>query len=98
MSAVNSTIGNEQPASDRLREQVHVATQDIQAIGVAARDATQEKFDRLQAEATDLYEHGRVKARQAARSLEQHVTEKPLQSILIAAAVGLLLGRFWTRR
>jgi ElaB/YqjD/DUF883 family membrane-anchored ribosome-binding protein len=32
------------------------------------------------------------------RSLAQYVREQPLKSILIAAGVGLVLGRFWLRR
>jgi ElaB/YqjD/DUF883 family membrane-anchored ribosome-binding protein len=32
------------------------------------------------------------------RSFAQYVREQPLKSILIAAGVGLVLGRFWLRR
>jgi ElaB/YqjD/DUF883 family membrane-anchored ribosome-binding protein len=32
------------------------------------------------------------------RSFAQYVREQPLKSILIAAGVGLVLGRFWVRR
>jgi ElaB/YqjD/DUF883 family membrane-anchored ribosome-binding protein len=32
------------------------------------------------------------------RSFVQYIREQPLKSMLIAAGVGLVLGRFWLRR
>jgi ElaB/YqjD/DUF883 family membrane-anchored ribosome-binding protein len=36
--------------------------------------------------------------KQVERSVAQYVQEQPLTSLLIAAGVGLVLGRFWMRR
>ena len=41
---------------------------------------------------------GREKVRQVEQSIEQYIREQPLKSMLIAAGVGLVLGRFWMRR
>lgn len=98
MTSMNSPVGVERPASDRLREQARTVTRDIQEIGGIARDAAEEKFEQIQENASELCDEGREKVRQAARSLEQYVAEKPLTSLLIAAGVGLLLGHFWRRR
>ena len=73
-------------------------TKDLQGMGAIARDAAQEKLGHLQENASEFYEQGRDKVRQAARTLEQFIGEQPLTSVLIAAGVGLLLGRFWMRR
>jgi ElaB/YqjD/DUF883 family membrane-anchored ribosome-binding protein len=72
-------------------------TNDIQGIGAVARDLAQEKFEVMQENASALCDEGREKVRHAARGLEHYVAERPLTSVLIAAGVGLLLGRFWRR-
>ncbi|MSR60717.1 MAG: DUF883 family protein [Planctomycetaceae bacterium] len=98
MAAINSPVGKEHPASDRLREQAGAVAKDVQEMGGIARDAAQEKFGQMQENASELCDQGRDKVRQAARSLEQYIAEQPLASVLIAGGVGLLLGRFWMRR
>lgn len=98
MAATHSPVGKERPASDRLREQAHAVTEDIQEMGGIARDAAEEKLERVRENASELCDEGRDKVRQAARSLEQYIAEQPLTSVLIAGGVGLLLGRFWMRR
>ena len=46
----------------------------------------------MREQAADYYEHGRRRASEMEQSLEQYVQEKPIQSLLIAAGVGMLLG------
>lgn len=98
MATINTPVGKQHPASDRLREQAGAVAKDLQEMGGIARDAAQETLGHLQENASKLCDQGRDNARQAARSLEQHIAEKPLTSILIAGGIGLLLGRFWMRR
>ena len=97
MTALNSAIGKELPASDRLREQAIAVTEDIQGMGAIAKDVAQEKLEELQEGASVAYEQGRDKVREATRTLERFIEEQPLTSVLIAAGVGLFLGRFWMR-
>jgi ElaB/YqjD/DUF883 family membrane-anchored ribosome-binding protein len=52
----------------------------------------------LRASASEYCEEGRDKVRRAERGFEQYVREQPLKSVLIAAGVGMVLGRFWIRR
>jgi ElaB/YqjD/DUF883 family membrane-anchored ribosome-binding protein len=63
-----------------------------------AREMAQEKVGQIRAGATDFTNESREKVRQVERSFEQYVREKPLKSMLIAAGVGMLFGRFWMRR
>jgi ElaB/YqjD/DUF883 family membrane-anchored ribosome-binding protein len=98
MAVIKSPVGKKRAASDRLRKQASTVTKDIQGMGTIARDAAQEQFDQIQENASELYDTGRVKVQQARRSLEQYIAEQPLTSMLIAAGVGLVLGRFWKRR
>lgn len=97
MTAIKSPVGKKRPASNRLRKQASVVTKDIQGMGPIARDAAQEKLDQIQENASELYDQGRDKVRLARRSLEQYIAEQPLTSMLVAAGVGLVLGRFWKR-
>jgi ElaB/YqjD/DUF883 family membrane-anchored ribosome-binding protein len=61
------------------------------------RDAAAEKYNHVRDQASGYLEDGRRKAMEWEHSLESHVQEKPLQSVLIAAGIGLLLGLLWKR-
>ena len=98
MAVTKSPVGKKRPASNRLRKQASAVTKDIQGMGTIARDAAQETFEEVQENASELYDHGRDKVRQARRSIEQYIAEQPLTSMLVAAGVGLVLGKFWRRR
>jgi ElaB/YqjD/DUF883 family membrane-anchored ribosome-binding protein len=89
---------SDRPASGRLRKQATAVSKDLQAMGGTARDAAQEKLGQLRDNASEYFEQGRDKAHQVERTLAQFILDQPLKSILIAAGVGLLLGRFWMRR
>ena len=51
----------------------------------------------LRDQASEYYEQGRQRAQEWEQGLEQYVQEKPVQSLLIAAGVGMLLGLLWKR-
>ena len=51
----------------------------------------------MQDNASACYGRGRDKVHYTERSVDQFIREQPLKSVLIAAGVGLLLGRFWMR-
>jgi ElaB/YqjD/DUF883 family membrane-anchored ribosome-binding protein len=85
-------------ATDRLREQAREVTKELQEMGNTASDAVRENLGQLQDEACEYYEQGRDQAVQAEHTFEQVIKDHPLKSILIAAGVGMFLGRFWIRR
>jgi len=62
-------------------------------IGEVAR----EQYEGLRDRASDYYEQGREKAKEWQDSVEHYIYDKPMQSLLIAAGVGVLLG-LWLRR
>ena len=84
--------------SDRLGEQAVVVAKDLQQMGDIVRDAAQEKLGKLQATATEQYEQGHDRLVSFERSAEQYLRRRPFQSVLIAAGIGVLVGRFWMRR
>jgi len=45
--------------------------------------------------ASDYYEQGREQIEQVGQSLEDHIREKPLQSVLMAAGIGMIIAFLW---
>lgn len=89
--------GSDRPASERFSEQASAVSKDIRDMGGIAQDVAHEKLEELQENASAIYEQGRETVRQATHTLERFIEEQPLTSVLIAAGVGLFLGRFWMR-
>ena len=85
-------------ASERLGAQAKTVSNDIKGMGDIVRDAAQEKLGEVRDNATEIYEQGRDKIYGVGGSFESYVRERPLKSVLIAAGIGLLFGRFWMRR
>ena|SRR5438105_12707899 len=85
-------------AKARFGRQTRKLTEDFRTLGDIARDAVHEKLGELRGRAADYSDQRRNGAQLVQRTLEQHIQERPLKSILIAAGIGLLLGRFWLRR
>ena len=83
--------------SDRLGKQAVEVTKDLQEMGGIVRDAAQEKLGQVRENAAEYYEQGRDKVHNVVCAFEQFVRQQPFKSLLIAAGVGWLLGRFWRR-
>ena len=60
--------------------------------GKEIRDQAQELMTQGQEVAAEYYEEGRNQVLAWQQHLEHQVREKPLQSLLVAAGVGLLFG------
>jgi ElaB/YqjD/DUF883 family membrane-anchored ribosome-binding protein len=60
--------------------------------GTERRDQAQELIAQGKEIATEYYEEGRNQVLAWQQQLENQVREKPLQSLLVAAGVGLLFG------
>lgn len=84
--------------SERLGKQAKEVAEDLQEMGGTVKDAAQEKLGQVGEKASEYYEQGREKAHGVACACEQFVRERPLGTVLVAAGIGWLLGRFWKRR
>ena len=84
--------------SERLGAQAEEVSKDLKEMGGIVRDAAQEKLGHMRENATEYYEHGRDKVHGVASAFEHYVRERPATTLLIAAGIGLLFGRFWMRR
>jgi len=83
--------------SERLGKQAKEVTEDLQEMGGTIRDAAQEKLGQVGEKAAEYCEQGRDKVHGIACACEQFLSERPLRSVLLAAGIGWLLGRFWKR-
>jgi ElaB/YqjD/DUF883 family membrane-anchored ribosome-binding protein len=83
--------------AQQLRETAQQVQQGIRDMGSQVRDAAGEQYENLRSQASEYYDQGRQRAQEWEQGLEQYVQEKPIQSILIAAGVGMLLGILWKR-
>lgn len=95
-------------ATQQLRDTAAQVKESVKNLGNQARDAATHGYEQVRQQAGDAYEHGKQKAgeayehgkekaRQYEQTLEQYVQEKPIQSLLIAAGVGVVLGILWKR-
>jgi ElaB/YqjD/DUF883 family membrane-anchored ribosome-binding protein len=84
--------------SDQIGKQAKKVTEDLQKIGGTVKDAAQEELGLLGEKAAEYCEQSRDKIHGVACACEQYLRERPLRSVLIAAGIGWLLGRFWKDR
>lgn len=97
MSRTNQGGNEAQSSQDTMRDTAAQVKENLRDLGGQVRTAATEQYDHLREQATDYYEQGRARAEQFEHNLEQYVQEKPIQSLLIAAGVGVLLGVLWKR-
>lgn len=95
MSRMGDTGASNQGQS--FTEQAQQVGQNLRDLGGQVRDQAQQKYNEMSDQARQYYEQGRQKAQEWEQGLESYIQEKPLQAVLIAAGVGVLLGLLWKR-
>jgi len=71
----------------------HIGTQvkeTVQDMGTQAKEAMQEA-------GTQVYEQGRESLQDLSRTIEGQIRQRPLQALLVAGGIGVLLGLLWQR-
>jgi ElaB/YqjD/DUF883 family membrane-anchored ribosome-binding protein len=84
--------------TEQLGKQAKEVTEDLREMGETVKDAAQEKLEQVGERASECCEQGRDKVHGVACACERFLGQRPLMSVLLAAGVGLLLGRFWRSR
>ena len=89
-------------AKNRVREavdeEVPTITEGLQTAADAVKRLAGDSVDAVRETANEFMDQGRAKAQEVSESLETHVREKPVKSVLVAAGIGFLLGVFFVRR
>jgi ElaB/YqjD/DUF883 family membrane-anchored ribosome-binding protein len=65
--------------------------------GSQIKEGAQEAIQQVGKSASELAEMSRDTMNQVGEGIEDRIRTKPLQSVLVAAGVGLLLGLLWKR-
>jgi ElaB/YqjD/DUF883 family membrane-anchored ribosome-binding protein len=84
-------------ATGGLKEAASEVGQNLRNLGSQVRDQASQQYEQMRQQANDYYEQGRQRAMEMEQNLEEYVQEKPIQALLIAAGVGMLLGLLWRR-
>lgn len=103
MSRVHSQKGghNEGSITDELKETAAHVVRDVKDRASeyieTGKEKAREYVESGRDKAREYVESGREKAREWEEGVEGYIQEKPVQALLIAAGVGLVLGLLWRR-
>ena len=95
MSRISDTGDSAQGAD--IKDKAQAVGQNLRDLGSQVRDVAKEKYGQVSDQARDYYEQGRNMATEWEQGIESYVQQKPVQALLMAAGVGLLLGVLWKR-
>jgi ElaB/YqjD/DUF883 family membrane-anchored ribosome-binding protein len=73
----------------------------VQDVGTYVKETVQDMGtqakETMQAAGTQVYEQGRESLQDLNRTLEGQIRQRPLQALLVAGGIGVLLGFLWQR-
>lgn len=67
---------------------------DFERLGQATKDIASDSLEAVKSELGGLYKQGQKKATEVGGQLEDRVRSHPMQTLLIAAGVGFIIGWF----
>ena len=96
MAPSQSSLGSDVP-SGQEPSRAHELREAARETRDQIRERSQELSTHAQEVASEYYQLGRERAQEWEQTLEAHIREKPIQSLLIAGGIGLFLGLLWRR-
>ena len=75
---------------ETMQEMGTYVKETAQDVGIPAKEA-------MQAAGTQVYEQGRESLQDLNRTIEGQIRQRPLQALLVAGGIGVLLGLLWRR-
>lgn len=93
-----STVAMQPTACEQLRDKASALREDLREIGSLAPDAAREKFRAMKSDASQCMESARERVADAKEGVEEFIRERPIQSVMIAAGAGVLVGLLLSRR
>jgi len=77
---------------------VKETVQDVGAyVKETAQDVGTQAKETMQAAGTQVYEQGRESLQDLNRTIEGQIRQRPIQALLVAGGIGVLLGFLWQR-
>jgi ElaB/YqjD/DUF883 family membrane-anchored ribosome-binding protein len=93
MASTNVRSMQREPA-----EQASNIAKDLQEVGASAKRMAGDSMETLREYANEYLDEGRAKMRELGDTVSTRIQDQPMTSILVATAVGFLLGVLWIRR
>jgi ElaB/YqjD/DUF883 family membrane-anchored ribosome-binding protein len=90
--------GEGSASSEQMRNKAQQVGQNLREMGQMAGEAARERLEQARQTATEFYQTSKEKAQEWEQNIEEYVRAHPVQSVLIAAGTGLLLGMLLRRR
>ena len=81
-----------------VAEQASTIAKDLQEVGSSAKRMAGDSVEALREAANEYLDEGRARVRELSDTVQTRIQEQPMTSILVATAVGFLLGVLWVRR
>ena len=94
----NEETRGDSKKTEEVRQRARVVREDVRELGRAARGAAEETYEEVKRHAGDYVDRQKQRVTEFEDQLVEYVRQKPLQSVLIAAGAGLLLGFLLHRR
>jgi ElaB/YqjD/DUF883 family membrane-anchored ribosome-binding protein len=81
-----------------VSDQASNVAQGLQDVSAATRRMASDSVEALRETANQYLDEGRNRVRELSENMQTRVQDQPMTSILVAAAVGFVLGVLWVRR
>lgn len=94
----NEETRGDSKKTEEVRQRARVVREDVRELGRAARGAAEETYEEVKRHAGEYVDRQKQRVTEFEDQLVEYVRQKPLQSVLIAAGAGLLLGFLLHRR
>jgi len=98
LMATKSSPSNISQHTAQFRKQASALSQDVQELGKITKNIAHDTMDIVRENAGGVYQQGVEKAKNLEKSLETQIKEHPLQSLLIAAGLGMVVAWLFRRR
>ena len=95
------TTGETQSGSkktEEVRQRVRAVRDDVRELGRAAKGAAGETYEDVKRQAGEFVDRKKQRVGEFEDQVVEYVRQKPLQSVLIAAGAGALIGFLLSRR
>lgn len=83
---------------DNVAEGIRSAAHTVRETAGRAVGAVGDKYEEAEQFARDSVNHGRARLRSCENSFESSISENPKTSLLLAVALGAIIGAWWKRK
>jgi ElaB/YqjD/DUF883 family membrane-anchored ribosome-binding protein len=102
MASMHEMQKTDTPRVDTLRhDKPQTLGAQMQHVGTQVKETMQDVGtqvkETMQAAGTQVYEQGRESLQDLNRTIEAQIRERPIQALLVAGGIGVLLGLLWRR-